>query len=84
MPNGIGSSLMSHVAHPGYIVFVGVAVFCTIRAWFVDVFMDESEAAPSEYARGKRGLKATKVTRPIMLGVFLLMAAFGVWKMFQP
>jgi len=75
---------MSHVAHPGYIVFVGVAVFCAVRACFVDVFMDESESAPSEYASEKRGLKATKVTRPIMIGVFVLMAAFGVWKMFQP
>lgn len=75
---------MSPIAHPGYIVFVGVAVFLAVRACFVDVFMDESETPPSEYAREKRGLKATKVTRPIMIGVFVLMAAFGVWKMFQP
>jgi hypothetical protein len=78
------ASLMSRIAHPGYIVFIAVAVFCAVRACFVDVFIDESESAPSEFAREKRGLKATKITRPIMVIVFLLMAAFGVWKMFQP
>ncbi len=75
---------MPHVAHPGYFMFVAIGVFNAVRACFVDVFIDESESAPSEYAREKRGLKATKVTRPIMIGVFVLISAFGVWKMFQP
>jgi hypothetical protein len=80
----MSASLISRIAHPRYIVFVGVAAFCAVRACFVDVFIDESESAPSEFAREKRGLKATKVTRPIMIGVFVSLAAFGVWKMFQP
>lgn len=78
------ASLMTRIAHPGYIVFVGVAVFCAVGACFVDVFIDESESAPSEFVREKRGLKATKVTRPIVVLVFALMAALGVWRMLQP
>lgn len=73
-----------HIAHPGYIVFIGVAMFCAIWACFVDIFIDESESSPSEFAREKRGWKATKVTRPIMVLVFVLMAAVGVWKMLEP
>jgi hypothetical protein len=80
----MSASLMSRIAHPGYMVFIGVAVFCAVRACFADVFIDESESAPSDYVEEKRGLKATKVTRPIMIGFFVLMAAFGIWKMFQP
>ena len=68
----------------GYILFVAVALFLAVRSCFVDVFIDESESSPSEYAREKQGLKATKITRPIMVLVFLLIAAFGVWKMYQP
>jgi hypothetical protein len=75
---------VSRITHPGYIVFIAVAIFCAVRACFVDVFIDESESAPSEFAREKHGLKATKVTSPIMVLVFVLMGAFGVWKMVQP
>ena len=75
---------MRDIAHPGYLIFAAIGVFNALRACFVDVFIDESESAPSQSAREQRGLKATKVTRPIMVGVFLLMAAFGIWKMFQP
>jgi hypothetical protein len=75
---------LPHIAHPGYIVFIGVALFCAIRACFVDVFIDESESSPSEFAREKRGWRATRVTRPIMVLVFALMAAVGVWKMLKP
>jgi hypothetical protein len=80
----MSASVISRIAHPAYIVFLGVAAFCAVRACFVDVFIDESESAPSEFAREKRGLKATKVTRPIMIGIFVLIAVFGVWRMFQP
>ncbi len=73
-----------HGPHSGYVFFFSVAIFLAIRSCFVDVFIDESESAPSEIARERHGLKATKITRPIMVTIFLLMAVFAVWKMWQP
>jgi hypothetical protein len=70
--------------HRGYIFFFAAAIFNAVRSYFVDVFIDESESAPSEIARERHGLKATNVTRPIMVTIFLLAAAFAVWKMWQP
>jgi hypothetical protein len=73
-----------HGQHSGYIPFVAVALFLAVSSCFAEVFIDESESAPSEYAREKWGLKATKITRPIMVVIFLLMASFGIWKIYQP
>ena len=73
-----------HGPHSGYVVMLAAGLFLAIRSCFVDVFIDESESAPSEVARERQGLKATKVTRPIMVIVFLLIAAFALWKMLQP
>ena len=70
--------------HAGYIVFLVTALFLAVRSCFVDVFIDESDSAPSDEATEARGWKATKVTRSIMVGVFLLMAGFAGWKMYQP
>ncbi len=70
--------------HSGYIVVLVPALCLAVRSCFVDVFIDETDSPPSDAAREKWGLKATKVTRPIMVGVFLLIAAFAFWKMWQP
>jgi hypothetical protein len=73
-----------HPPHPGYIVILAAAAYNFVSAFFVEVFIDESESAPSDIATEKRGLKATKVTRPIMIILFFLVGAFAVWKMWQP
>jgi hypothetical protein len=73
-----------HGPHSDYLLFLAVALFLAVRSWFVDNFIDESESAPSDVARESHGLKATKVTRPIMSMVFLLIAGFALWKMWQP
>lgn len=81
------SSVVDHIFHgpdSGYLFIFAIALFLAIRSCFVDVFIDESESAPSEIAREHSGLKATKVTRPIMVIVFLLVAAFAAWKIWQP
>ncbi|MDP9052015.1 MAG: hypothetical protein M3O31_15045 [Acidobacteriota bacterium] len=73
-----------HGPHSGYIVLLIPAVILAIRSCFVDVFIGETESPPSEDAREKHGWKATKITRPIMVAEFGLMAAFAVWQMLQP
>lgn len=71
------------ISHPGYVPFVAFALFLAVRSCFVDVFVDESESAPSEEAE-KHGMKATKLTRSLMIVIFLGMAAIGIWKTIQP
>ncbi len=81
------SSITLHLLYgpnSGYIVVFVVAIFLAIRSCFADVFIDESESPASEEEKREWGWKATKVTRPIMVGAFLIMAAFAVWKMWQP
>ena len=68
----------SRVAYIGALVFV---LLLALRACFADIFIDESESAYLEEDRLKRGLKATKVTRPIVVGLFLLIAAVICWRM---
>jgi hypothetical protein len=70
-----------HGPHSGYLIVFGVAVVLAIRSCFVDVFIDESESPPTEEARERWGLKANKVTRPLMVVAFALIAAFAAWKM---
>jgi hypothetical protein len=70
--------------HTGYwIVLVG-ALALAVSACFTDIFIDESESAPTEESRQRWGLKATKVTRPLMVLAFVLIALFAVWNMLQP
>jgi hypothetical protein len=64
--------------------YIGALVFVLLlagRACFVNIFIDESEPSYSDEDRLKRGWKATRVTRPIVVGVFLLIAAFIFWRM---
>jgi hypothetical protein len=70
--------------HRGYTLLLAGAIILAIRACYYDVFIDESESAPSEIATEKRGLKATKYNRPIMIGIPSLIAAFCLWKLWQP
>jgi hypothetical protein len=63
-------------------IFIGfVAVFLAFRAAIeTDVFIDESDSAPSQEAREKWGINATPLTRTLLCGMFLLFAAFCFWK----
>ncbi|OJV43327.1 MAG: hypothetical protein BGO25_08245 [Acidobacteriales bacterium 59-55] len=67
-----------HGPHSNYLIVLVVAVVLAIRLCFVDIFIDESESPPSEEARERWGLKATKVTRPLMVAAFVLIAAFAI------
>jgi hypothetical protein len=73
-----------HGPHFFYAILFAVAIFNAIRSCFADVFFDGTESAPTDEALEKLGWKATKITRPIMVVVFLLIAAFAVWKVWQP
>lgn len=73
-----------HGPHSGYTALLVVAILLFVRASFDDVFIDESESVPSEIANEKHGLKATRITRPIMMAIPLFIAAFAVWKLWQP
>lgn len=69
----------------GYAVLVVGGLSLALYACFTDYFVDESESSPmSEEDKERYALKATKVTRPIMIVIFLPVAGFGMWKMFQP
>ncbi len=70
--------------HHGYTLILVGAIILAIRASYYDVYIDESESPPSQIATEKRGIKATKFTRPIAIGVPLLIAAFAIWKLWQP
>ena len=68
----------------GYFVMFVAGIFCAVSACFADYFVDESESVPmSEGDKEKYALKATKITRPIMVGLFLSIACFAIWKMWQ-
>lgn len=83
----MSTSIIFHLfrgPNSGYTPVLIVAIILTIRACYYDVFIDESESPPSKIATEKSGLKATKFTRPIMIIIPLLIAAFIVWKLWQP
>jgi hypothetical protein len=83
----MSNSIIIHLLygpHSGFTIILIGAIILTVRAFYYDVFIDESESAPSEEATEKHGIKATKVTRPIMIGIPLLIAAFAIWKLWQP
>ena len=68
----------------GYWVLLAFGLYMAIYACFADYFIDESDSSPmSEEDKQRYALKATKVTRPIVIVVALSIAGFGVWKMFQ-
>jgi hypothetical protein len=76
-------SIMLHLfrgPHSDYLVLLIVGIVLAIRATYYESFADESESGPSE----EYGLKATKITRPVMIIVSLSMAVFAIWKMWQP
>jgi hypothetical protein len=77
-------SRLFHGPHFNYVFVLVPAIILAIRSCLVDVFIDETESPPTEDARERHGLKATKVTRPIMVSAFALIAAVAAWKMFQP
>jgi hypothetical protein len=83
MPNSIIHRLLNG-PHSGYTLILIGAIIIGVRACYYDVFIDESEAAPSEIATEKRGLKATPLTRGIMITIAFLIGAFAVWKLWQP
>jgi hypothetical protein len=73
-----------HGPHVGYVVVLIVGLYNAVSSWFVDAFLDESESSASDDAeRVGLGWKATKFTRPIMSMIFMLAAAFALWKMWQ-
>lgn len=73
-----------HGPHSGYLLVLVGALGLAVYSCFVDIFIDESESAPSEEARQRWGIKATKTTRTMMVSLFLLIALFAIWKMWQP
>ena len=73
-----------HGPHSNYLFIAVIAIALAIQSCFADVFIDESESPPTEDARERWGGKATKVTRPLMVATFVLIAAFIVWKILQP
>ena len=73
-----------HGPHSGYLVTLVGAVVIAIRSITSDVFIDESESGRSERSSAKWGIKATAITRPIMPVIALSIAAFALWKMWQP
>ena len=69
----------------GFLVIAAIAFYLAISSLSADVFLDESESAPlSDEERQLHGLKATKVTRPLVFGGFLMMAIFCLWKASRP
>ena len=75
---------LSSGPNSGYFVLLVAGIFCAANACIADYFVDESDSPPmSEADKEQYGLKATKVTRPIMVGIFLLVAGFATWKMWQ-
>lgn len=84
MPTSSLISRLFNEANSGYFFLFAVGVFGAVRSCFVDVFSDESDTPLPEAERERYGLKATKVTRPLMVIAFLLIAGFAVWKMLQP
>jgi hypothetical protein len=73
-----------HGPHSDYTALLIVAILLIVQACYVDVFIDESESAPSEIANEKRGIKATKITRPIMIAISVVIGALAIWKICQP
>jgi len=73
-----------HGPHSGYIVVFIAAIILAVRSCVVDVFIDETESPPTEEAREKHGWKATRITPPIMVTAFVLMAVFAGWEMLKP
>jgi hypothetical protein len=73
-----------HGPHSGYTAILLGAILLLVGACFDDVFIDESESAPSEIATERRAFKATKTTRPIMIAITSAMIAFAIWKISQP
>ncbi len=71
-----------HGSNAGYIVLVLAGFYLAGAAWLTDYFIDETDSPPmSEDYKERHALKATKVTRPMMSGVGLCIAGFGIWKM---
>jgi hypothetical protein len=60
------------------------AIIMAVQSCYYDVFINESEASPSEEATERHGIKATKVTRSIMIAISFFIAAFAIWKLWQP
>ena len=73
-----------HGPHASYFDLLVVAILLAIGACLSDVFIDESESSYSDDDRERHGWKATKYNRPFFVGIFLLLAAFAIWKLWQP
>jgi hypothetical protein len=55
-----------------------LGLYLAVDACYADYFVDESDSAPmSEEDKERYALKATKVTRPIMIAIYLCIAGFG-------
>lgn len=70
--------------HSGYTSMLIAAIIMAVQSCYYDVFINESEASPSEEATERHGIKATKVTRSIMIAISFFIAAFAIWKLWQP
>jgi hypothetical protein len=73
-----------HGPHSGFIILLVFGILGMIYACFTDVFIDGSESGFTAEGIANRGLKATKITRPIMMVLYLSIAGFALWKMWQP
>jgi hypothetical protein len=65
----------------GYVALLIGALTIAARATYFKTFIDESEAATSNIANEKRGIKPTKVTRALYIILMLGVCGFAIWKM---